>query len=101
MSKPQLTTRDVVAGLKAAGFEEQPKTSTSHVKWIKRCTIKGVETKLVVTVDAHLSPFSKTLIDSMAKQAGVTVKQFYVMCSKDGQKKVKKGLLSWIPGIAE
>ena len=92
MKKPQLSTRDVVAGLKAAGFEEQPKTSTSHVKWIKRANGE----KLVVTVDAHLEPFSHTLIASMAKQAGMTVKQFYEICSKDGQKRAKKGVLTWL-----
>lgn len=97
MKLPPLTTQDVVGGLKAAGFEEQPRTSTSHTKWIKKCVCGGQRTKKVVTVDAHLSPFSKDLIKSMAKQAGMSVKQLHELCSKDGQKDAKKGLLKWLP----
>lgn len=90
--RPQLSSKDVERGLKAAGFEQKPQTATSHVKWIKQTE----NSKLVVTVDAHLEPFSHILIQSMAKQAGMSIRQFYEICSKDGIKQAKKGLLGWL-----
>ena len=95
--RPPLTSREVERGLKSAGFVEQPGTGTSHVKWI----LKTPTTKLVVTVDAHHSPFSKTLIASMASQAGMSVNQFYELCSKDGQKQAKRGTLGWLTRLFE
>lgn len=93
MSKrPPLTSSEVHRGLNAAGFKEQSGTGTSHVKWV----LKTADRKYVVTVDAHHSPFSHTLIASMANQAGMTVKQFYELCSKDGIKHAKRGTLGWL-----
>lgn len=80
-----MTSKEVEAGLAAAGFVRQKQTATSHVKWVRD--------KNTVTVDAHLSPFSIILIKSMACQAGVSVKEFYAMCSKDGIKASKKSFL--------
>ena len=33
-----------------------------------------------VTVDKHIAPFSEFLVKSMAKQAGVSVKEFCRLC---------------------
>lgn len=93
--KYPLTSSDIERGLRAAGFEEQPKTGTSHVKWI----LYARSTKYVVTVDAHHSPFSHQLISAMAKQAGLTVDQLYELCSKEGLKQAKRGKLGWLTAI--
>jgi predicted RNA binding protein YcfA (HicA-like mRNA interferase family) len=96
MGKRQpLTAAEVERGLKAAGFEEQPKTGTSHVKWKRYAG----DTKYIVTVDAHHAPFSQQLIASMASQAGLSVKQFYELCSKDGAKQAKRGKLEWLTAL--
>lgn len=89
-----LEARDVERGLRAHGFVEQPKTGTSHVKWIKYIGDK----KLVVTVDAHHAPYSQDLIRSMANQSHMSANQFYEMCSKDGVKQAKKGKFQWLFG---
>lgn len=89
--KPELRTADVERGLKALGLTEQSQKSTSHTQWTG--TVDGKYRK--VTVDAHHSPFSDDLIKSMASQAGLSVKQFYEICSKKGQKAAKKGKLEW------
>lgn len=75
---PPLRYRDVVNGLKHLGFELRPKGSTAHEHWVK--IVKGCLFK--VTVDKHLSPFGQMLISSMAKQAGVSKKEFYAACAK-------------------
>jgi len=87
-----LTVSDVERGLKAMGFTKRPQKATSHTQWV-RSTEKGI---LKVTVDAPKSPFSHDLIKSMAHQAGVSVSGFYEVCSKDGAKKAKRGLLGWL-----
>ena len=51
------------------------KSGTSHEDWV--ATIDGVFRK--VTVDCPKAPFSQDLIQSMAKQAGVTKKIIYDM----------------------
>lgn len=67
---------EVVAGLKALGFEMKPKSGTSHEQWIKY----GDNTKWVVTVDKHHAPFSRDLIKSMANQAGMDARKFHALC---------------------
>ena len=94
-SKPQLTAADVEKGLKSAGFNPEPKTGTSHVQWTYRT--RSVYKR--VTVSAHLAPFSKDLIALMAHQAGMSVNQFYEICSKEGAKKAKRGTLAWLSNI--
>jgi hypothetical protein len=42
-----------------------------------------------VTVDKHVSPFCKFLVQSMAKQASVSTKEFCLLC-KDKKYKKKK-----------
>jgi hypothetical protein len=70
---PPLTCPQVKAVLKLMGFEPRPQGATSHEHWIGETY--GQFRK--VTVDCPKAPFSKNLISSMAKQAGVTKKIFY------------------------
>lgn len=70
---PPLTYRDVIKILLALGFSMKPRTGTSHEKWEK--TVYGK--CYVVTVDKHEQPFDSFLVSSMAKQAGVSKKEFY------------------------
>lgn len=58
------------------GFEEFPQKGTSHIHWKK--IVNGILHK--VTVDCPKSPFSDTLVSSMANQAGVTKKTFLRYC---------------------
>lgn len=71
-----LTYKEVTTALKRMGFEIKPKTATAHEQWI-RTDDRG---KFVVTVDKHIAPFDKTLIKSMARQAGMTTKDFFREC---------------------
>lgn len=68
-----LDCKQVKAALKALGFEPRPRTGTSHEKWVKT-TSAG---RWVVTVDCPKQPFGPDLVSSMAKQAGVSKKEFY------------------------
>ncbi|MBS0854942.1 MULTISPECIES: type II toxin-antitoxin system HicA family toxin [unclassified Tatumella] len=67
---------EVVKGLQILGFEMKVKTGTSHEQWIR----KTESTKHVVTVDKHHAPFSRDLIKSMAKQAGIDSRKFHSLC---------------------
>lgn len=73
-----LTYKEVSSALKRLGFTMKPKTSTAHEQWI-RVDERG---KSLVTVDKHISPFDKTLIKAMARQAGMTTKEFFRECKK-------------------
>jgi len=68
---PPLTYHQVIQILKNLGFSPRPQKSTSHEQWVKDNPFHKV------TVDRHLAPFSQDLITFMARQAGVTKKQFY------------------------
>lgn len=72
-SHPPLTCKNVKQIPTTLGFVARPKTGTSHEHWVK--TENGK--RLKVTVDCPKAPFSQDLIGSMARQAGVTKKQFY------------------------
>lgn len=87
--KPELNATDVERALKACGFTPRPQKSTSHRHWVHE-NFRGQFRK--VTVDAHHQPFSPDLVSSMAHQMGVSKKEFYALCSKDGAKKAKRGL---------
>lgn len=63
--------------LKNMGFEEYPQKGTSHQHWKK--IVRGQLLK--VTVDCPQAPFSKTLVASMAKQAGVSKNTFLAYCN--------------------
>lgn len=73
-----ITYKEVVNALKRLGFEMKPKTATAHEQWI-RIDERG---KFLVTVDKHISPFDKVLIQSMARQAGLKTKEFFKECKK-------------------
>lgn len=90
--KPQLKASDVERGLKALGFEQRPQKGTSHTQWV----LDTPGRRYKVTVDAPKEPFSDILVKSMACQAGISVSQFYEVCSKDGAKRAKRGLLGWL-----
>ncbi len=95
LGKPQLEAADIERGLKAAGFIQQPKTGTSHVQWV----YKKKNIYYRVTISAHLAPFSHDLIRHMSNQAGMSVNEFYELCSKEGSKKAKRGTLEWLSRI--
>lgn len=76
---PPLTCAEVKAVLKRLGFEPLPRTGTSHEQWAK--TEGGRRFK--VTVDCPKQPFSHDIIRYMARQAGVSVREFYAALRKD------------------
>ena len=67
-----LKCTEVKTILKNLGFAYR-NTEGSHENWIKDVPGK----RLKVTVDCPKAPFSDWLIGSMARQAGVSVKEFY------------------------
>ncbi|WP_341326963.1 type II toxin-antitoxin system HicA family toxin [Methylotuvimicrobium sp. KM2] len=70
---PPLTCKEVKRILAYLGFVARPQKGTSHEQWVKEHD--GALYK--VTVDCPKSPFTQTLIKSMAAQAGITKKEFY------------------------
>ncbi|MBE9142521.1 type II toxin-antitoxin system HicA family toxin [Planktothrix mougeotii] len=70
------TCKQVKTALKNMGFEPQKQDGTSHEQWKK--IVNGKLYK--VTVDCPKAPFSKTLVKSMASQAGVSKKVFLEYC---------------------
>lgn len=76
---PPLTCKTVKKVLKNLGFKPEPgRSGTSHVHWKKVVNCKLFK----VTVDCPKAPFSQDLISSMARQAGLTKKQFYAEAAK-------------------
>ncbi len=75
---PPLTCKDVKKILTHLGFIARPSKGTSHEQWVK------IENGRIykVTVDCPKSPFSQTLIKSMAAQAGKTKHDFYAILKK-------------------
>ncbi len=71
-----LTYKEVIFGLGLMGFVLKPKTGSSHEQWIR----KTDSNKWVVTVDKHHAPFSRDLLKSMARQAGLDARKFHAMC---------------------
>ncbi len=71
-----LTYKEVVRALERMGFIMKTKTATSHEQWVKKTS----DYKWVVTVDKHHAPFDKTLIKSMARQAGMKTRDFHRAC---------------------
>ena len=70
------TCAQVKMALKNMGFTAQKQNGTSHEHWIK--VVDGKMLK--VTVDCPKSPFSDTLVCSMANQAGVSKRTFLEYC---------------------
>ena len=67
-----LTASEVRKILKALGFEARPQKSTAHEHWVKQ----SPEFRKV-TLSAHNEPFDNFIVASMARQAGVSVRDFY------------------------
>jgi predicted RNA binding protein YcfA (HicA-like mRNA interferase family) len=70
---PPLSCADVKRILKNLGFSPRPKKGTSHEQWVKFESGRIFK----VTVDCPKAPFSQDLISSMARQAGMSKKEFY------------------------
>ncbi len=70
---PPLTCKDVKKILTNLNFKLRDQKGSSHEQWVKE--ENGRLWK--VTVDCPKAPFSQMLIESMARQAGVTKKAFY------------------------
>lgn len=70
---PPLTCKQVKQILLTLGFSPRPQKGTSHEQWVKTDGVRFFK----VTVDCPKAPFSQDLISSMAKQAGVSKKDFY------------------------
>lgn len=73
-----LTCKQVKEILVNLGFSPRPQKGTSHEQWVKTDN----DRRYKVTVDCPKSPFSQDLISSMAKQAGVSKKEFYAALGK-------------------
>lgn len=69
---PPLTCKDVQRILKNIGFYFRNKEG-SHENWVRDSPLPFRK----VTVDCPKAPFSQFLIESMARQAGVSKKVFY------------------------
>ena len=72
---PPLSCKDVKRILKKLGFAQRPSKGTSHEQWVKYSDDGKLLGK--VTVDCPKQPFGPDLLSSMAKQAGVSKKDFY------------------------
>jgi predicted RNA binding protein YcfA (HicA-like mRNA interferase family) len=70
---PPLSCRDVKQILTKLGFSPRPRKGTSHEQWVK--LVGGRLFK--VTVDCPKEPFTGDLVASMARQAGVSKREFY------------------------
>jgi predicted RNA binding protein YcfA (HicA-like mRNA interferase family) len=57
--------------LKALGFVPRPIKGTGHEHWVANNPFRKV------TLSAHSEPFDDFIVSSMARQAGVSVKDFY------------------------
>ncbi|MCE2029251.1 type II toxin-antitoxin system HicA family toxin [Sessilibacter corallicola] len=96
--KTPLSAREVQKGLAAAGFEKRPQKATGHEQWVRTdLDSKGKATFRKVTLSPHNEPFRGEILKSIASQAGLkNVNQLYELCSKEGQKKAKRGLLRFL-----
>lgn len=56
------------------GFQPRPRTGTSHEHWAPKDP--GAPFRKV-TVDEPKAPFGEILVRSMARQAGVSLREFY------------------------
>lgn len=75
---PPLDCRQVKRILKTLGFAPRPVKGggSSHEQWVKDNPFRKV------TVDCPKEPFDHDLIHSMARQAGVSVDDFYAALDK-------------------
>ncbi|MCP5019796.1 MAG: type II toxin-antitoxin system HicA family toxin [Ketobacter sp.] len=75
---PPLECRDVKKILQNLGFTPRPRKGTSHEQWVR----DDDERRYKVTVDCPKAPFSQKLIGYMARQAGVSKREFYAVLNK-------------------
>ena len=75
---PPLTCAEVKSALKRLGFSPRSSKATSHEQWERR----DAQRLYKVTVDCPKAPFSLDLIDSMAKQVGVSRGDLYRAADK-------------------
>ena len=75
-----LTCKQVKEILTNLGFTARPQKGTSHEHWVKYDKNGNLLGK--VTVDCPKAPFSQDLISYMARQAGVSKKEFYAALDK-------------------
>jgi hypothetical protein len=75
--KRPLTARDVRQIAKNLGFTYR-NTEGGHENWIRETPPPFRK----MTIDAHIAPFAHTLISYMARQAGVSVREFYQALDK-------------------
>lgn len=67
-----LTAREVRRILQRLGFHHR-NTEGGHEQWVK----DDPQRFRKVTLSAHTEPFANRMVDYMANQAGVSVRQFY------------------------
>ena len=75
-----LSCKDVKQILKNLGFAFRDQNASSHEQWVRQ-DHRGF---FKVTVDCPKAPFSQTLITFMARQAGVSKKDFYAALQSRG-----------------
>jgi len=68
---PPLTCDQVKTILTNLGFTPRPRKGTSHEQWVRENPFRRV------TVDCPKAPFDGDLIMFMARQAGVSKREFY------------------------
>jgi predicted RNA binding protein YcfA (HicA-like mRNA interferase family) len=69
--KRPLKAAEVRTILKNLGFSARPTKATGHEHWVRD------EPMRKVTLSAHNEPFDDFIVASMARQAGVSVREFY------------------------
>ena len=69
--KRPLKAAEVRQILKTLGFKPRPIKGTGHEHWVNDNPFRKV------TLSAHNEPFDDFIVSSMARQSGVTVRQFY------------------------
>ena len=67
------------------GFVQLPTKATSHTQW--ETTVDGV--LYHVTLDAHNAPYSRNLLASICRQAGVTKKELFQAIDRKGHPRAK------------
>jgi predicted RNA binding protein YcfA (HicA-like mRNA interferase family) len=70
--KRPLTAREVKRIAKNLGFEYR-NTEGGHEQWVRHAPPPFRK----ITIACHLEPFADTLVSYMARQAGVSVRDFY------------------------
>jgi predicted RNA binding protein YcfA (HicA-like mRNA interferase family) len=75
---PPLPYADVIAVLRSLGFNRRPSKGGSHEQWVREDS-RGF---CKVTVDRPKAPFSGDLVRWMARQAGMSKREFYTAWRK-------------------